>query len=189
MRYAHKKQGDHVMSWRSQWTLNNPVRALLHPPGRIFRGLVGPGMTVVDTGCGTGFFSLALARMVGPSGKVIAVDLQAEALARLEKKAEKAGLLGIIKTWKCEARDIGRLPEADFALSAYMVHETPDIRAYFNRMAQCVRPGGKLLLAEPKFHVSRHRFDDELAAAGSAGFAVEARPGILGSHAAVLKRS
>jgi len=189
MPHAYKQQGDHVMPWRKQWTLNNPIRAWIHPPRKIFRGLVEPGMTVADTGCGTGFFSLALARMVGPYGRVIAVDLQAEALALLEEKAEKLGLAKVIETWKCEADDIGRLPGVDFGLSAYMVHETPDIDAYFTRMAECVKPGGKLLLAEPRFHVSRSHFGDELSAAGRAGFVRAGDPAIRFSHAAVLERA
>lgn len=184
----YKEQGDHVMPWRDQWTLNNPVRAWLQPPRKIFKGLVEPGMTVADTGCGTGFFSLAMARIVGPTGKVIAVDLQAGALAKLEEKAEKAGVENVIETWKCQADDIGRLPEVDFALSCYMAHETPDINAYFDRMAQCVRPGGKMLLIEPKFHVSKSHFAEELDAAGRAGFVQTDAPRILGSLTALLTR-
>ena len=189
MIHSYKEQGDHVLSWRKQWTLDNPVRALIHPPRKIFKGLVEPGMVVADTGCGTGFFSLALARMVGPAGRVIAVDLQEEALARLEEKAEKCGLAGVIETRRCEADDIGRLPEVDFALSAYMVHETPDIDAYFRRMAECVKPGGKLLLTEPRFHVSPAHFKRELSAAGRTGFVQTDVPRIFGSHAAILQRA
>lgn len=188
MSYLHKEQGDHVMSWRQQWAINNPVRGWIHPPKKIFGRLVEPGMTVVDTGCGTGFFSLHLARMVGESGKVVAVDLQGEALARVKKKAEQAGLGRIVETWKCEADDIGKLPEADFGLSFYMAHETPDIDAYFARMAECIKQDGKLLLVEPWFHVPRKHFETELAAAGRAGFKMEAAPSIKGSHTALLKR-
>ena len=111
------------------------------------------------------------------------------ALAKLEEKAEKAGLLGVIETWKCEANDIGQLPAVDFGLSCYMAHETPDIDMYFKRMAQCIRPGGKLLLIEPKFHVSRSHFKDELVAAGRAGFVQAGAPRILGSLTATLERT
>lgn len=38
MPHAYKQQGDHVMPWRKQWTLNNPIRAWIHPPGRFSRG-------------------------------------------------------------------------------------------------------------------------------------------------------
>lgn len=145
-------------------------------------------MTVADTGCGTGFFSLALARMVGPDGRVFAVDVQAGALAKLEEKAEKLGLGSVIETWKCKADDIGRLPTVDFALSFYMAHETPDIDAYFARMVECIRPGGKMLLVEPRFHVSRSHFKEELAAAARAGFTPAGTPAVLGSLAALLAR-
>ncbi len=189
MNSAYREQGDHVMSWRKQWTLDNPVRGWVHPPRKLFAGLVEPGMTVVDTGCGTGFFSLHLARMVGDKGTVMAVDLQPEALARVEEKAEMAGVSGIIETSKCEQDNLGRLPKVDFALSFYMAHETPDIAAYFTQMAECIRPGGRLLLVEPWFHVKRDNFAVEVTAACNAGFEVEATPAIRMSHATLLRRA
>lgn len=189
MNFAYKEQGDHIMSWRQQWTLNNPVRGWFHPPRKLFAGLVEPGMTVLDTGCGTGFFSLALARMVGDDGRVIAVDVQPEALALLEQKADALGLSRRIETWHCEPDDLGKLPKTDFALSFYMAHETPYIVRYFERMAQSLRVGGKMLLAEPKFHVSKGNFDKEVSAAIREGFELEGVPQIFFSHAALLKRS
>lgn len=189
MSSLYKEQGSHVMSWRQQWTLDNTLRGWVHPPHKLFKGLIEPGMTVVDTGCGTGFFSLHMARMVGDTGKVVAVDLQPEALAKLEGKAEKAGLSRIVETWNCEQDDIGLLPEADFVLSFYMAHETPDIRAYLARVHQCLKPGGRMLLVEPRFHVSRKHFETEMTAAGQTGFDIESTPSITLSHAAILKKS
>ncbi|MCJ2164938.1 MULTISPECIES: methyltransferase domain-containing protein [unclassified Pseudodesulfovibrio] len=189
MNFGYKKQGDHVYSWRKQWTLDNPVRGMMHPPKKLFGHMVEPGMTVVDTGCGTGFFTMALARMVGNTGTVVGVDIQAGALNRLNEKAAMAGLSGIIKTMESRADDMGELPIADFALAAYMVHEVPDIDTYFLQMSRCVRPGGRLLLLEPKFHVSPAHFDTEMSASVSAGFVRESSPNIFLSHAAVLKKS
>jgi len=189
MNSTYKEQGTHVMSWRQQWTLNNPVRGWVHPPRRIFAELVRPGMTVLDTGCGTGFFSLALARMVGDDGKVVAVDVQAEALALLEKKADILGLSRRIETWCCDQGDLGKLPRTDFALSFYMAHETPDIAHYFERVAESLKVGDRLLLVEPKFHVVKERFDKEVSAAVSKGFELVGVPDIFFSHTALLRRS
>ena len=188
MNYAYREQGSHVMSWRTQWTLDNPVRGMLQSPQKMFGHLVEPGMTVIDTGCGTGFFTMALARMVGESGKVIAVDLQAEALVKLEKKVENAGLHRRVETWKCDAEDIGVLPKADFVLSAYMAHEVPDINIYFHRMAECVKRNNRMLLVEPKFHVSPNSYREEVAAAIKAGFELDSLPSIFFSHAVILRR-
>nr|WP_321513623.1 class I SAM-dependent methyltransferase [uncultured Pseudodesulfovibrio sp.] len=188
MNFIYREQGSHVMSWRSQWTLDNPIRGMLQSPQKMFGHMVKPGMTVVETGCGTGFFTMALACMVGLTGKVIAVDIQAEALAKLEEKVERAGLHRQVETWKCEADDIGVLPKADFVLSAYMAHEVPDISAYFCRMAQCIKRNCRMLLAEPKFHVSSSSYNEEVAAAIRAGFELDKLPSIFLSHAAVLRR-
>ncbi|BCS88545.1 SAM-dependent methyltransferase [Pseudodesulfovibrio sediminis] len=189
MKMFFKNRPGHICSWRSQWTLNNPIRLLLHPPDTILAPFVKPGMTVIDTGCGTGAFTIPMAHMVGETGKVLAVELQAEALARIEEKAERTGLTRRIETWKCEAEDIGPLPSADFALSFYMAHEVPDIQVYFTRMAECVKPGGLLLLAEPPIHVSQKAFKREVHTALDVGFALETAPPIRFSHAAMLKRT
>ena len=188
MGYVYRGQSDRVMSWRSQWTLNNPIRGLVHSPEKMFGHMVEPGMSTIDTGCGTGFFSLALARMVGVTGSVIAVDVQAEALVKLEEKAEVAGLSGIIETWKCDAHDIGLLPPADFVLSSYMAHEVPDIDQYFARMVKSVKRDGRMLLVEPKFHVSQSRFREEVSSAITAGFELDTIPSITISHAVILRR-
>ena len=66
-------------SWLA-FVLNNPLRKLLQNPEKILKGLVQEGQTAVDLGCGPGFFTLPLARMVGESGRVIAVDLQSKML-------------------------------------------------------------------------------------------------------------
>lgn len=188
MRYLFRNQGDHVFDWRKQWIIDNPVRRWMHPPDALLGGFVRPGMTVVDSGCGTGLFTLAMARMVGPTGRVVAVDVQPEALALVEKKAEQARLHSIAETWKCEPDDIGALPACDFALAFYMVHETPDIDHFFSRMSQCLRSGSALLLIEPMFHVRQEHFNRELAAAARAGLSLGERPAVRMSHAAVLRK-
>ena len=186
MRKNFYEQGGHVFDWRQHWTLDNPIRRLIHPPGKLLGEFVRPGMTVVDAGCGTGPFSLAMARMVGPKGCVLAVDLQPEPLAALAAKAARAGLQAIVRTRQCSADDIGELPACDFALAFYMAHEVPDIDVFFGRMGQCLRPGAPLFLIEPLFHVSRASFEKEVAAARRAGFAATPRR-VLGSHAAILR--
>jgi ubiquinone/menaquinone biosynthesis C-methylase UbiE len=62
-------------------------------PAKLMKALkLKPGMTVCDLGCGNGFYTLMLAKEVGPEGKVLAVEIQQEMLDMLAKRAEKAGV-------------------------------------------------------------------------------------------------
>ncbi len=63
-----------VCPWWLGWLLASPVRKLFHDPARIVAPHVQEGMTVLEPGPGMGFFTLELARRVGPAGRVIAVD-------------------------------------------------------------------------------------------------------------------
>jgi len=69
------------------WILDNPVRRWLHRPEEIFGQLITTGLTVVELGCGSGPFTIPLAEMVGPAGRVIAADLQPAMLAKVRKVA------------------------------------------------------------------------------------------------------
>ncbi|HPM76848.1 MAG TPA: methyltransferase domain-containing protein, partial [bacterium] len=79
-------------SWKG-WLLINPVRLLLQPPDRVLGDLVAPGMTVLDLGCSMGYFTLPLARQVGPHGRVLCLDCDDAQLRVLRRRAARAGLL------------------------------------------------------------------------------------------------
>ena len=82
--------------WWLCFTFDNPLRRRLQNPDNILRGLVHEGETVIDIGCGMGYLSLPLARMVGVKGRVICVDLQKEMLETVRKRAERAGLTDVM---------------------------------------------------------------------------------------------
>ncbi len=148
-------------------------------------------MTVLEPGPGMGFFTLELARLVASSGRVVAVEVQARMLEKLKKRAAKQGLLERIET-RCVAKDSLALDDlkarVDFALAFAVVHEIPTRAHFFRQVADVLKPGGILLLAEPKGHVKAAMFDKELAAAADAGLIVRERPAISGSHAAALEK-
>ena len=149
--------------------LATPLRRLLHDPRRILAGLAAPGETVVDLGCGPGFFTLPLAEMVGPEGRVVAVDLQPAMLERLRSRAEKAGLAGSIILHACSVDGLGELPPAHAALAFYMVHEVPDVARFLGEVSGALRPGGRFLLVEPRGHVSPSAFAATVSLAEAAG--------------------
>jgi predicted methyltransferase len=66
-----RSSSSHVCPWWLCRTFDNPLRQLIHNPERILAGLAQPGETVLDLGCGMGYFSISLAKLVGPQGKVI----------------------------------------------------------------------------------------------------------------------
>lgn len=82
----------HVCPWWIGYFLASPIRRISFDPRKILAPFVSEGMTVLEPGPGMGFFTLELARAVGPKGRVVAVDVQAKMLAALERRARRAGL-------------------------------------------------------------------------------------------------
>jgi len=181
-----------VCPWWLGWLLASPVRKLFHDPARIVAPHVQEGMTVLEPGPGMGFFTLELARRVGPAGRVIAVDVQPRMLAGLRRRAERAGLEGRIVT-RLAARDsLGSADLAgavDFVLAFAVVHELPDAGAFFAEIRATLAPGGKVLFAEPAGHVKPAAFEASLAAAASARLRAEPGPTIARSLTAMLAGS
>jgi tRNA A58 N-methylase Trm61 len=86
----------HTCPWWFGYFLLNPLRRLGQRPTRVLRPFVRPGMLVVEPSCGMGFFTLDLVRMVGPEGRVVAIDLQEKMLAGVRRRAARAGMEGRI---------------------------------------------------------------------------------------------
>ena len=86
-------QQHRVCPWWLGHLLASPLRGLFENPKEIVGRHVGEGMTVLEPGPGMGFFTLPLARLVGPTGRVVAVEVQPRMLAGLKKRLAKAGLL------------------------------------------------------------------------------------------------
>jgi len=161
--------------------LASPVRKLFQNPKKILSPYVENGMKVLDIGCAMGFFSLPLAQMVGSKGKVICVDVQEKMIRSLEKRAQKAGLSNRIETRICHHDSLGLddlTEEIDFALASAVVHEIPDASRFFSEIYQTMKPNGKILVIEPKGHVSEKHFEITVSAAEQKGFKIVERPQI-----------
>jgi ubiquinone/menaquinone biosynthesis C-methylase UbiE len=189
---AHRKGGcmsARVCPWWIGWLLASPIRKLRHDPVRILAPHVREGMTVLEPGPGMGFFTIEAARRVGPSGRVIAVDLQPRMLAGLRRRAERAGVGARVETRVAVKQALGVSDLAgtvNFVLAFAVVHELPDAGRFFAEIRATLAPGGKVLVAEPRGHVKRDDFDASLAAAERAGLRREPGPPIPGSLTAVL---
>lgn len=156
--------------WWICWTFDNPFRRLIHNPHTILEGLVGEGMMAMDHGCGMGYFTIEMARMVGPTGKVYAVDLQKEMFPKLRWRAEKAGVADRIETIVSTPENLTATEKVDFILLFWMMHEVPDKDRLYKELRALLNPGGKLLLVEPYWHVSEASFLESAGFAECAGF-------------------
>lgn len=160
----------HVCPWWMGYLLANPLRKLLENPERLLEPFVKEGMTVVDYGCAMGFFTLPLARLVGPGGKVIAVDLQQKMLDGMLKRAISAGVADRIVPMLSQANGVVIDVAVDFVAALHVVHELPDNRSFFLQMRGIMKPGAGLLMVEPAHHVSESAFQESVNTAESVGF-------------------
>ena len=184
--------GHRVCPWWLGYLLASPLRRLMQDAGEIVSPYVREGMTVLEPGPGMGFFTLELARLVGPGGRVIAVDIQPRMIAGLKRRLAKAGLAERVDT-RVAAQDSMGLSDlagkVDFTLAMAVVHEMPSAERLFTEAAAAMKPGGTLLLAEPSGHVKPELFAKQLRAAALSGFTVAERPTIRRSQAALLKKA
>lgn len=179
----------HVCPWWLGYTLIAPLRKLWHDPAKVLAPHVRPGMTVLEPGCGMGFFTLELARRVGPAGKVIAVDLQPKMLDSLQRRLSAAGLADRVERRFAQLTTLNvddLTGRCDFALACFFVHEVPDGDRLFRELQAALKPGGRLFLVEPMLHVGWRAYARSLAQAQQAGLSVESRPRLRFCRAALL---
>jgi ubiquinone/menaquinone biosynthesis C-methylase UbiE len=144
-------------------------------------------MTVLDVGCGPGFFSIGLAQMVGKSGRVIAADLQEGMLQKLRDKIQGTDLQERITLHKCEKGKLGLSENVDFVLAFYMVHEVPDQQGFLDEIKSILKPNGRVLIVEPPLHTSKAGFDETIRRAQNAGLKVIDRPKLFPNRVVVLE--
>ena len=166
--------------------LDNRVRRWIQNPRKILKSYVKEGMTVLDVGCGPGFFSMEMAQMVGKSGRVIAADLQEGMLQKLKDKIQGTELEERITLHKSEKHRIGVSEKVDFVLAFYVVHELPNQRQFFEELKSILKPKGQVLIVEPPFHVSKAEFEETIRKAREAGFISAEGPKVFLSKTVIL---
>jgi len=177
-----------VCPWWVAYFFDNPLRRIINPPQAVLGPYVGDGMTVLDYGCGFGHYALGMARLTGPSGRVIAVDVQLKMLDKTMARARKAGLDQIIQPRLCERQGIGASVDLDFALISNTLHETPAPGALLTELFALLKPGARLLLLEPSGHLGADEFEAEVELAREAGFEETDRPKIARAMSALFRK-
>jgi ubiquinone/menaquinone biosynthesis C-methylase UbiE len=168
-------------------SLDNRFRRLIQNPVRILKPYIKEGMTVLDLGCGPGFFSIEMAKMVNGSGKVIAADLQEGMLEKVRNKIAGTDMEKLIYLHQCSTNKIGLTEKVDFVLAFYMIHEVPDQESLFLELKSILNPEGTIYIVEPSFHVSKKAFDRMIESLIKTGFAITGRPRMLFGRSLTLK--
>ncbi len=164
----------HTCPWLVQYLLLNPFRRLLERPRALLEPHVRPGVVVAEPGCGFGAFSLDLAELVGPTGRVLCVDIEPRAIEKLERRARRRGLDDRIEAAACTPDDLGLdawRGKVDLVVLLHVLHEVPDQMGLLEQARTLLGPGGRLLLSEPPgSHVHESEYEHELARCRAAGF-------------------
>jgi ubiquinone/menaquinone biosynthesis C-methylase UbiE len=180
---------EHVCPWWACYLFDNPVRKLFHDPYEMFSSYVKQGFTVIDIGPGMGYFSIPLLKLVGKDGKVIAVDIQEKMLAVLRRRAVKAGVDANLITHLSQPDDFGLKKKADFILVFWMLHEVVDQIKFLKDVKKLMKHTARVLIVEPRLHVTKTAFDRVIRLAEKSGLKVAAYPPISLSQAILLKHA
>jgi len=119
------------------------------PPEETLRAAgIGPGQTVVDLGCGPGYFTLPAAGLVGEAGQVYAVDIQPEMVALCHRRAAAAGLRQVRVVQSEEHQVPLSAGISDRVFLAFVLHEAEDPAALLGEARRLLKPGGEIAVVE-----------------------------------------
>jgi ubiquinone/menaquinone biosynthesis C-methylase UbiE len=138
-----------VMSHEGADWLDRPEREVEETPDRAVDALaLTPGAIVADLGAGSGYFTVRLARRVGPSGRVFAADIQPEMLSLLRRRLESGGFSNVQVVQSAE--DDPRLPPRtfDLILMVDVYHELAQPQVILSKLLASLKPTGRLVLLE-----------------------------------------
>jgi ubiquinone/menaquinone biosynthesis C-methylase UbiE len=138
-----------VMGHEAAGWLERPEREKEEKPEKLLAALkLKPGEVVADVGAGSGYLSFRLARRVGPTGRVLAVDIQPEMLALIRARMRKEKVENI-ETIQGEETD-PRLPASsvDLILMVDVYHEFAFPFEMAQAMIRALKPGGRLVFVE-----------------------------------------
>lgn len=167
--------------------IDNGFRKFVHNPTKILKNHVKEGMVVLELGCGPGFFTPKIAKMVGKSGKVIAADLQEGMLQKVREKIEGMDIKERVELHKCDDDQIGLSEKVDLVLAFLMMHEVADKRKTLSEVKSILKPGGRLYILEMILHPPKENFEETVDIAHELGFKVAEKPGFLLSRAVIFE--
>lgn len=167
--------------------LEGRFREFFQNPNIILKKHIHSGMTVLDLGCGTGYFTLEIAKLLNNNGKVIASDVQNGMLEILQQKLLNSELQNQIEIHKSEEHTICWTEKVDFILAFYSFHEMKYIDHIIYELTKIVKPKTKILISEQKFHVPKKKFNTIINKMENNGFEICEKPKIFLSRTVIMK--
>ena len=145
IRYFHKFP---MPQWMAN-AIDNPFRRKIQPPDETaLRHGIQPGMQVLEVGPGNGTYTMGAARRIGPTGKLVTVDIEPKMIERVEQRIAAEGLTNI----DARVANVYDLPFDDESFDLiYMItviNEIPDIPKALSSFHRVLKPGGKLVFSE-----------------------------------------
>lgn len=152
------------------------------------KAAIAPGMTVADIGAGEGYYTVRLAERVGATGRVLAQDIDEDALRRLGSRVEAERLDNV--SIAVGAPDDPRLPDASFdrIFMVHMYHEITEPYAFLWRLRPALRQGGQVIVVDVDRPADQHGIAPQLlfcefAALGFRLVEFDRKPEIAGYYA------
>ena len=158
-RYVHDPDGigkfymgreiAHVMGPGGIIWLERPEREVEEQPQRVIDALdIRPGQTIVDLGAGSGYYSFRVAPLVGPAGKVIAVDIEPEMLRVIQQRAEREQVNNLVTVRSAQCDPNLPVASVDLLFMVDVYHELSCPYEMMQKVAAALKPGGRVALIE-----------------------------------------
>jgi ubiquinone/menaquinone biosynthesis C-methylase UbiE len=169
------------------WLVDNSLRRAYMRPVLARIGIQA-GEKVLELGPGPGAFTVGAAERVGPEGSLVAVDIQAEMIARVDRRVQQAGLTNV----ETHVASAYQLPIADQSVDrAFLITvlpEIPDRRRALAELHRVLRPGGVLSITEEFYDPDYLFLGETIRLVEAAGFRLEERFGKLWVYTANFRR-
>ena len=142
--YEKSDRQQNIEAWEKRTFINQPPEKVMDAAG------IKPGMIIGEVGAGRGRFTMHLARRVGPQGKILANDIDAEALAYLRKRCQHANITNVKTIMGEETDPLFPKKSLDMIFMVWVYHYVEQPLPLLKNLPQSLKPGGKVVLVEPK---------------------------------------
>ncbi len=177
----------HIYSAEKSSNLESRWRSILQNPDKILSPFIKKDMTVVDLGCGPGFFTIPIRSLTGKNGKIIAIDVQEEMLEILQRKISTLAVTNI-EMINSSYQPFDSVNTVDFILAAYVIHELRNKKEWIQKLYTSLKNGGQLLIIEPSIVVSKKDFKQTKELVLATGFELIKKPRVLFSKAILVRK-